>query len=295
MRIVGAGGAAAPALSFAAALAPRVPLRSAPVAPVAGWTSVGHVRDPRLTEISGVVASRTHPGTLWVHNDSGDGPRVFALGPDGTVRGEVQIDGAQAADWEDIAIGPGPAGSSSDWLYVADTGNNFRLRRTVAIYRFPEPGSTGDGRATAQKLDVRFDDGDRHNVEAMFVDPRSGDMLLVTKTSDARAQLFRISARAFDAASAVAEQVGIVEAGSKVTGADISPDGARIAIRTSGSISLWDRRAGESITDAVARTPVSVAAPSSESIAFSPDGASWISISEGANASVDTRRVPAPA
>lgn len=253
---------------------------------------MGRVTDPRLTEISGVAASRAHPGTLWVHNDSGDDPRVFALGPDGAVRGEVQVDGAQAADWEDIAIGPGPAGSSGDWLYVADTGNNFLLRRTVSIYRFAEPSSTGDSRATAQKLDVRFDDDHRHNVEAMFVDPRSGDVLLVTKTTDAQAQLFRIPARSFDASSVVAEQVAMVDAGSKVTGADISRDGARIAIRTSGHVSTWNRGAGESIADAIARTPLRVAAPSSEAIAFSPDGSTWISISEGANASVDTRRVP---
>ncbi len=269
----------------------RSPLRP-PAPAAAGWTSTGRVTDPRLTEISGVAASRAHPGTLWVHNDSGDGPRVFALGADGSVRGEVQVDNASADDWEDISIGPGPAGSTGSWLYVADTGNNFLLRRTLSIYRFPEPGSTGDGHVRAERLDVRFSDGNRHNVEAMFVDPRSGDTMLVTKTTSSRAQLFRIAARPFDGTAVIAEQVALLDMGAKVTGADISPDGTRIAVRTGSRVTLWERTAGETIAQAVARPPVQVAAPSSEAITFSADGRTLYSINEGSAPSVDSRPVP---
>lgn len=66
----------------------------------------------------------------------------------------------------------------------------------------------------------------------MFADPRTGDTMLVTKTAGARAQLFRIPARPFDGSTAVAEQVGLLDVGSKVTGAAIWPDGSRIVVRT---------------------------------------------------------------
>ena len=66
------------------------------------------VQDPVLDEVSGVVASRVHPPVLWVHNDSGGKPAVYAIAPDGTSLGAYRVDGARAVDWEDIAVGPGP-------------------------------------------------------------------------------------------------------------------------------------------------------------------------------------------
>jgi hypothetical protein len=263
--------------------------------PVAGWSSMGRITDERLSEISGAVVSRAHPGTLWVHNDSGDGPRVFAIGTDGAVRAEVWVDGAEAVDWEDIAFGPGPPGSSGDWVYVADTGNNFLRRDALSIYRFSEPSSLGDRRVSAERLDVRFDDGHRHNIEAMFVDPRSGDSMLVTKTLRSHAQLFRIPARPFDGSTVVAEQVGLLDLGPKVTGADISRDGSRIVIRTRGAAVMWERGAGDTIASAVRRAPIRAEAPDAEAIAFSSNGSSWFSISEGVGSSVDTRPVPGTA
>ena len=43
--------------------------------------------DDRLVEISGITWSRRHPGTYWVHNDSGGGPYLYAI--DGTKRGDI--------------------------------------------------------------------------------------------------------------------------------------------------------------------------------------------------------------
>src|SRR5205085_3619918 len=73
----------------------------------------GHVQNKRLTEISGVAASRRYPGVYWTHNDSGGKPEVFAFTLDGTDLGSYALTGASAVDWEDIAVGPkhGAAGS----------------------------------------------------------------------------------------------------------------------------------------------------------------------------------------
>src|SRR5690606_12327811 len=40
---------------------------------------LGSVDDARLAELSGLAASRRHPGLFYAHNDSGDVARVFVL------------------------------------------------------------------------------------------------------------------------------------------------------------------------------------------------------------------------
>ncbi|MBC7462269.1 MAG: hypothetical protein H7287_12980, partial [Thermoleophilia bacterium] len=48
----------------------------------------------------------------------------------------------------------------------------------------------------------------------------------------------------------------------------------------------------QSLTDALGGTPRAVRAPAFEAIAYTGDGASWLSIAEGVHAEVSTRRVP---
>lgn len=62
----------------------------------------GRVAEP-LREVSGIVASRTRPGSFWVHNDSGDSARLFRIDRRAQVEAEVAVVGARAFDWEDIA------------------------------------------------------------------------------------------------------------------------------------------------------------------------------------------------
>lgn len=276
----------------AASLAPLPPVAPPPGA---GWTEVGRVRDPRLTEISGVVASRAHPGVLWVHNDSGDSARLFALAADGAVRGEVAVRGAEARDWEDIAFGPGPGGAAAGrpWIYVADMGDNKLRRPGVQVYRFPEPAAA-DGGVDAQRIDLNFGDGAPHNVEAMLIDPRSGDLLLVTKVAAAgAAQLFRAKASDIATGRATLQAAGVVDVGALVTGADVSADGTRAVVRTYDGAYAWQVRPGETLEGALLRRPTLFDAPRSEAIAFTPDGADWMSISEGENVPIWRQRVPA--
>ena len=50
---------------------------------------LGRVTDPRLSEISGLAASRAHPGVLYVQNDSGEPhARFFAIDTTGAVLAE---------------------------------------------------------------------------------------------------------------------------------------------------------------------------------------------------------------
>ena len=86
--------------------------------------------------------SRAHPGVLWTDNDSGERAYVYATDLTGADRGFVRIDGARAVDWEDIALGPCPT-RKGPCLYLADTGDNDRTRKSVIIYAVPEPDPPG--------------------------------------------------------------------------------------------------------------------------------------------------------
>ena len=113
---------------------------------------LGRVTAP-LREVSGITPSRAHPGTWWVHNDSGDAPRIFRIDE----RAQV----VDALDWEDISSGP----DGSVW--VADTGDNFRFRSRVRLIGVRDDGAGGD---TPVSLEVRHRDGPQ-DVEAFAIEP----------------------------------------------------------------------------------------------------------------------------
>ncbi|HEX8722546.1 MAG TPA: hypothetical protein VF736_18160 [Pyrinomonadaceae bacterium] len=208
-------------------------------APVARATpaQIATLEDRAVRESSGLVASRRNPGLFWTHNDSGDGPFVYAFDRRGRARGKWRVSGAQALDWEDIAAGPGPAAGRS-YLYAGDIGDNERGREFVVVYRFPEPqvteGAQGGARETepAEAIRLKYPDG-AHNAEALLVHPRTGDLYVVTKTAEA-AGVYKLAAPygagEVHALTRVAVLRGPDFFGTLVTGGDISPDGTRVAL-----------------------------------------------------------------
>jgi hypothetical protein len=211
--------------------------------PVARATPVqlATLEDRAVRESSGLVASRRNPGLLWTHNDSGDGPFVYALDRAGRSRGTWRVAGAQALDWEDMAAGPGPAQGQS-YLYAGDIGDNDRKREFIVVYRFPEPevgaggagGGGGGARETqpAEAIRLKYPDG-AHNAEALLVHPRSGDLYVVTKTAEG-AGVYKLAAPFGTGEVQTLARVALLRGpdffGTLVTGGDISPDGRRVAL-----------------------------------------------------------------
>lgn len=209
---------------------------------------VGTLRHRRLVESSGVAVSRTHPGILWTHNDSGDSATVYTISLSGDLLGTYRVLGASAFDWEDIALAPCPENRDVQCLYAADTGDNSERRRAPTIYVFPEPsplpvqpdnGARRDTAYTQRAHGTRviYPHGPR-DVEALALDPVRGNALLITKGRIGivevyrlpRAALLRDSARATltDTLPMKPEQ----SLGRFVTGAAFSPSGARLVVRT---------------------------------------------------------------
>ena len=72
----------------------------------------GRLLNKAMNEISGIAASGIDPGIYYVHNDSGDTSRFFAITADGKLRTTIyyKANGSTNGvyDCEDIAVGPGP-------------------------------------------------------------------------------------------------------------------------------------------------------------------------------------------
>lgn len=266
----------------------KVPSRAP--APLCGALSpriTGRVGAGAATALSGLAASRSQPGVLWAHNDSGASARLLALAPHGRLRGEVAVTGAENRDWEDISLGPGPGGR--DALFVADIGDNDAVRPTVFIYRVPEPrlsGGAPTASAPAERLTLRYPDG-AHDAETLLVDPSNGTLAVVTKTFGGDAFVYVAEPPRAGTVTRL-QRVGRVPlpAGEAVTAGDVSADGRTIVLRSYDRALVWSRRRGESLTAALDRAPCAARADlagegQGEALALTPDGRAFFTVPEG--------------
>lgn len=229
----------------------------------------GRVADASLDELSGLVQSRTRPGVLYAHEDSGAAAQLWALRPDGSIAGSWAVPGAEAVDWEDIATGPAAGGGAV--LYIGDIGDNRAVRPYVDVYRVPEPAVGATATAPAERMRLRYPDGAR-DAETLLADPRRGTLVIVSKEFDgARAY----SVPGFVAGEATLRRGPRVEAAFATAG-DVSADGRIIAVRGYTSMAVWRRRGTESLTSAMQRTPcvppTSLFEGQGEALALNRDG-----------------------
>ncbi|HTN23867.1 MAG TPA: hypothetical protein VL120_07760 [Solirubrobacteraceae bacterium] len=291
--LAGCGGAAAPprapdATATATAAARRPPAARLPaLCGAVRATVTGHVAAQAAIELSGLALSRTQPGVLWTHNDSGDRARVLAITRAGRLLADVAITGAEAVDWEDISVGPAPGGG--DALYIADIGDNDARRAEVVVYRVAEPRVGGGGPAAsapAARLALRYPDGP-HDAEALLVDRPSRALVIVTKSFGGESGVY-VAAHASTTGTTLLRRRGRLSlgAGAAVTAGDVSADGRTIALRTYDRALVWTRRPGESIAQALRRRPCSpgndlFVEGQGEALALGAHGRSFYTVPEG--------------
>ena len=231
---------------------------------------------PPLAEISGIAKSATYPDVYWVHNDSGDSARLFAIHADGSVIVPapwqpdlrtrtaqwpgLQITGASNVDWEAVTLAHGR-------LYVADMGNNANARRDLGIYVIdePDPAVAVSVRAV-QFIPVRYPEQDRwpaavwhFDCEAVFRD--GGKLYFITKHRkagqitgwEAGARLYRLDTAHTDEQNTLT----FLSARNDImlaTDAALSPDGGSLAVLTYQIVYVFARpQAGDDWFSSVPR------------------------------------------
>jgi|GEM_PF-340163 len=246
-----------------------------------------------LDEISGIADSHRNTGIFYVHNDSGGGNFVYAINESGRIVQTFELQNAPDRDYEDISVALDPQ-TRVPHVYLADLGNNAEAEITMNIYRFPEPSITAGQAArnvdqTVTSYRVRYSESG-HDTESVFVDPANSDMYLLTKR-DNPSEIYGLQWPLSTSSINTPQFLGDMQV-TNLTAADITPDGKQIIARTVSRIYGWNRRDGESIADALKRTPVQLPyrgnEPKGEAIAWDYDNAGYYTTTErdGGNAPI---------
>ena len=215
-----------------------------------------------VEEASGGAPCSFWPGFHWLINDSGNDPSLFLInGSTGRTVLELQLDTLDNTDWEDLASYTDSTGT--EWLYIADIGDNLGIRSKVQIHKFkapllPEIDTLQSPYAyTPQSLTTQtfvYPAGAR-DAESLFIDPLDGTPYVISKRESMN-KLFRLPATQIGQIDTL-EYIGKWSfTGS--TGADsrmIGPDQYPIVIRTYDKLMYWDRAGHESIYDALNKPP----------------------------------------
>jgi len=255
---------------------------------------VGYISNPQIAESSGLAVSSFEEGGLWTHNDSGGDAALYAMSKEGEDLGVVELGGATANDWEALGAGPCAEGSC---LWVGDIGDNGTQRGSVTIWRVVEPEPPGKGRVLRVDGEARTASypGGARDAEALAVDPRTGDLLVVEKVLSAEPRSYRLEHEVWERPAEVdtrfveLEQMDLQTdslTGGMVTGAGFSPGGRNIFLRTyiGGFLLAVDRDLEGRVKGFSAPQAMPVFSKGQcESVAYSPDGAQLWFTCEGVN------------
>lgn len=208
----------------------------APAAACTAWGSpvqTGAVADPTLEEISGVAPSVQNPGALWVVEDHGNEPAVYAIDVTGALLATVHLGGVEDVDMEDLDLAPCPEGTC---IVVADTGNNQHDRTDLALVVVPEPLLDGHTQFTEPAVRYGFTWPEPEDNEAI-THTDDGRFVLASKRTDKTTQIATVPAytdgveATIVASLATAKEADAV-GGGLVTSLSMWPDQHALLVRT---------------------------------------------------------------
>ncbi|MEU6106079.1 WD40 repeat domain-containing protein [Streptomyces flaveolus] len=239
------------------------------------------IKDPRITESSGLAASRLHPGVYWTHNDQDNGPYLYAVdGATGETVARVALSGVGTPrDVEAISVGPG------DRIFVGDIGDNLGgTWPYVWIYELPEPKELKDQTVKATQYVVKYADGAR-DAESMVVHPKTGRVYIIDKNEDG-GHLYEGPAKLSSSGTNVFRPTVPVDLWA--TDAAFSPDGEQLAVR--GYLGgIWYDWNGGKIQR---KGRISVPLGQGESATYTADGQKLLLGMEGVNSPVKAEDAP---
>ena len=250
------------------------------------------IANPAIDEASGIVASAEHAGIYFLHNDSGDSARFFAIDDGGADRGEFAIEGGTHSDYEDMARGPCSAGSC---LYIGDIGDNDEAISIHTLYRVAEPTTIGPGTHTTLPNQLKFQYPDAaHNAQTLLVHPITGEIAVVQTVQTGPSAIYGAGGAWQSGQVITLAKLGEItppEGSQEIGGGDVHPAGHGILIRTFTHVYYY-RSAGprEPLATTLSGTPcvLPVAAePKGEAVAWTAAGDGYVTVSEGTAAPIN--------
>jgi hypothetical protein len=232
-----------------------------------------------IDEASGIADSKANAGYLWVEQDSGNPNDIILLSYAGVVFKKINIRSAINRDWEDIATGNGPL-AGTNYIYIADIGDNNKIFSQYFIYRIPEPLAITDTVSAYDQIRFQYPDGS-HDAEAILVDNASKDIYIITK-QDALSRIYKLSYPQNTTAINTAVYTGALSFNGVVSAAS-SGAGDELLIKTYTSLYYWKKAGNESIEQALSKNPVMPGyqqEPQGEAVCFKNDNQGFYTLSE---------------
>lgn len=207
----------------------------------------------KLNEVSGIAISNSQ--TIWVIEDNGNKDHIYGINEQGKLIKDLNVGDAKNRDWEDLAQ------DQKGNLYIGDFGNNANERKNLAIYKLPLVQHESGGTIPSEKITFHYPEQTKFppkkskmhfDCEAFF--HRNGFLYLITKDRSrpykGLAYIYKIPDGPGDYP---AELIGTFTSCQdtqfcSITGADISPDGKKVALLGSGYIWLFTNFSGEDFT-----------------------------------------------
>lgn len=226
--------------------------------------------DKRLQEISGLAYSQLHEDIVWTHNDSGGGPRLYAI--DTRTCDTVAVltmDGVPARDMEAIASGVNVRGEKVLW--VGDIGDNTASRTSVSLYEVREPRTLVSQRVRPVRYEVRY--STPQDAEALIADPATDRLWIISKGL-LGGSVFEVPRPLWPG-----KAVGLRKVGDEqgfVTDAAMSPDGTRYAVRDYAEVRIYRGKPAGAL---IARLPLPDQVQG-EAVTWTPDGTALLIASE---------------
>lgn len=240
------------------------------------------ITDSRITESSGLAASHLHPGIYWTHNDSNDGPYIYAVDSStGKTVATVTFSGVgKPRDVEAISIGP------NNEIYVGDIGDNLDgTWPYVWIYKLPEPKVLKSQTIRATQYVVKYSDGAR-NAESLIVHPKTGRVYIIDKKEDG-GHLFEGPAKLSTSGTNYFKPIAAVDLWA--TDAAFSPNGQQLAVRGYLGGIYYDWNGGKIKREGRLDVPLQ---GQGESVSYSADGTKLMYGSEGTDSPVQAEDAP---
>jgi WD40 repeat protein len=200
-----------------------------------------------LNELSGIQYLK---GQILAHNDGGNPAELFGIDTFGNILWKKKIL-ADNVDWEDIAMKP------DSFVFVADFGNNDNTRKDLNIYKVALAGFHKDT-LDAEIISFSYSDqtafppsasGLNYDCEALIYFNDSLHLFTKNRTSpfDGMVRHYRIPAFAGNHVAILQEsfQIGsLIKELYWITGADISPNGKKLALQSSDKVFMFSNFSG---------------------------------------------------
>ena len=166
----------------------------------------------KLDETSGLEIINKQLVTI---NDSGNDPVLFYINESGNILDERKLNCCKNNDWESLA-------ADSDYVYIADFGNNYDTRKNLSIIKIPIDKSSNENPEIInflypeQKKFKRIYRRSEYDAEALI---SFGDILLIF-TKNKRKKITEIYSLPKYGGNFKAQKIGSLNTESIVTGAD---------------------------------------------------------------------------